>query len=365
MDLYNILGLSKDASSDDIKKAYRQKAMEYHPDRNKEENAEEMFKSITHAYTILSDAEKKEKYDTYGTTDDSDQNVNIHDVFKNMFGGGGGGDPFSSMFGNIFGNGGQQKVQNIINCEISLEEVYNGNSSKKIEFEIVNKCQTCNGIGAVDPSNIIKCITCNGTGNITIKLGPMFFAQQTCNACFGNGTTIRNNKCCSNCKGNKEAKYKQKIKIDIPKGIPNGFQYKLDGKGNYNSESNQYNDLVLIFFYENKPNVNIVEANIMCNIDISLEELLCGFNKTINVYGIELKLISTKYFNPTKPQVFRHKGMPHYKKDKYGDLIVKFNVVYTSDDKIQKYQDVLLKIYKKSAISVTHEGNSPNLLLVE
>lgn len=359
---YDILGVSKECSQDDIKREYRKKALENHPDRNiGDKSATEKFQKITEAYNVLSDAESRRRYDA-GILGDGGGGggPDLSDILNNMFGGG-GGHPFGGMFGGMFGQGQQGKKQvDIIHCEVTLEEIYNG-TTKKIDYDIVNTCQTCNGCGADDPKNVIKCMTCNGTGTQTQRLGPMFITQSTCSACFGNGTIIKNNKKCKNCNGQKEANYKKTFKMEVPKGIPDNFQHKLDGKGNFNRQIGQFNDLLIVFHYGSVPNVIVdSNSNINMTIDIKLEELLCGFKKTISPYGVDLVLASTGYFNPTNPITFKDKGLPIMRKHSFGNLTIQFKVVYSEDKiTIAKYQDVFYKIFKRDAIT-----NEPSDLLI-
>lgn len=354
MEYYDVLGVEKNASVDEIKRAYKKKAMEHHPDRNKDPKSEEIFKKLTEAYTVLSDDQKRSHYDQFGNMDDigGPGNADMQDILRNMFGGMGGGGPFASMFGNMFGGG--RTETNVIHCEITLDEVYSG-TSKKIDYEITNTCQTCNGCGAQDPKDVIKCMQCNGQGSIMQRLGPMFMTQTTCPACFGNGTSIKNNKRCGNCKGNKEASYKKSFTMEVPKGIPDNFQHKISGKGHFNKGTNSFNDLVVLFHYTgHNDNVSADEqGNVKIKVDIKLEELMCGFSKKISPYGHDFYLTSTGYFNPTNHVVFKNKGLPVFKKsDRFGDLIFSFNVVYGDNEKaaMRKYIDVFLKIFKKEQV---------------
>jgi len=364
MDYYNILDVPKEASMEEIKKAYKKKAMMYHPDRNPDPEAAETFKKLSEAYTVLSDEGKRAQYDRFGSVDDIGSAPDLSDIFRNMFGGGGGDfGPFGQMFGNMFGR--QEKQTNVIHCEISLGEVFNG-TVKKIDYEITNTCQTCKGCGALDPKDVIKCMTCNGQGNITQRLGPMFMTQSTCPACFGNGTSIKTNRRCGNCNGNKEASYKKSFKMEVPKGIPDNFQHKLEGKGHFNKGTNGFNDLIIVFHYTSPPSTTVDDGgNIRVTMDIKLEDLFCGFKRTISPYGQDLIVASTGYFNPTSSVVFKNKGLPLYQqKGKFGDIVVSFKVVYGDDDKapLRKYQDVFFKIYKKEAVEI--DASTNHVLLI-
>lgn len=368
--LYDVLGVARDAGEDEIKKAYRKLALKYHPDKNTDNraDAEERFKRITEAYTVLSDQQKRKNYDQFGTVEDMPQMGDFNDILRNVFGGmspfgeggppgGGAGPGFSFMFGGMdpFGGGGPQRHHHhqhhqhvdTANLEVTLNEVYNGNT-KRVEYDIIDQCHQCNGCGAQDPSDIIKCMRCNGEGHVMQQLGPFFMSKSTCNSCFGNGTMIKNNRQCPHCKGEKQCRYKKTFKVEIPKGIPNRFNYKLDGKGSYNKITKSHSDLVLVFVYKLPNNTTIDDhGNITYTTDIKLEELLCGFAKDVDLYGKTFTLHSQGYFNPIKEHKFEDKGLPVYKKTRYGDLMVKFNVSYPDDDKIAKYRDVFGKVFKR------------------
>jgi DnaJ-class molecular chaperone len=322
-ELYDVLGVETNASQDEIKKAYRKAAINNHPDKGGDA---EMFKKISEAYAVLSDDEKRKMYDMTGNVDGSMGGggmPDINELFRGMFGGMGmsGMSGMSGMFGEGF-----RQAADEITCPVSLQEVYHG-CIKKIELDVMDVCTQCSGRGAVDPKDIIRCMTCQGSGVMQQRMGP-FITQSTCNSCFGQKTTIKTNKACNQCKGKKIHPGKRNLKIEVPKGISNGFQYNVTNKGHYNTENQKNNDLIITFQYINQPNTVIADHyNILYKMDISIEDVLCGFSKMINIYGVPLTIVSTKFFNPQSPQTFKGKGLP--KKHGEGDLIVTFNVVYT------------------------------------
>lgn len=360
MSLYAELDVEKGASADEIKKAYRKLAIKFHPDKvgaSEKASAEERFKRITEAYTVLSDDDKRKHYDMFGTTDGSGGGGggfpgDMGDLFRNMFS---GASPFGEGFNPFgFGGGGGQRgpKHDTCHCEVTYQEVYEG-TMKKIEYDVLLQCQTCNGQGAMDPSDIIKCMQCAGRGVIIQQMGPMVLQTQ-CPACFGGCTTIKTNKACGNCKGKKFANYHKTVKIEVPCGIPDRFEYRLAGKGNYNREANCQNDLVVIFVHKIPdgctPQGN--EGTVLYNTNLKLEELLCGFTKTINIYGKDLKIASQGYFNPSQTMTFKGHGLPVYKREGVaGDLMVSFNMIYENETRIGKYIDVFLTIYKRTAVS--------------
>lgn len=340
--LYDTLCIGQDAGADEIKKAYRKLAIKYHPDKNPDADAGDEFKKVTEAYTILSDPEKKKQYDLTGNVDDMMSGMpDMNDIFSNMF-----GNMFSQQ------NRGHQNSQtnqvDDILCELNLSEVYNG-LEKRIQYEIVDKCNPCNGTGAIDPKDIIKCMNCNGRGHLIQQMGP-FVTQISCNSCFGKGTTIKSGRECSKCKGRKTCTQVKNLKINVSKGLPNKFRYKVDGKGHWNPSSKKYNDIAITFVYEYVPDVMIdsVTGNIQYDTTITLEDLLCGFKKVISPYGKPIDISKQGYFNPSKPIVFKEKGLPRFKTPSVcGDVIVNYNIKYTDDERCEKYLDVFLKVFKR------------------
>lgn len=327
-DLYSVLELEPDASDDDLKKAYRKLAVKYHPDKNKDSGAEEKFKKISEAYNILTDPELKEKYIQTGSIDEMMNNMpNINDIFNNIF---------ASHF-NV-----QQNNQQVhIMCHITLNEVYEG-CVKKLDYDIVDKCNECNGIGAMNSQDVMKCISCNGRGFIQSQMGP-FITKSSCHSCFGNCNTIKSGKECIRCKGKKVREYKKHLKVDIPKGIENNTQILLKGKGGLNQ------DLVIIIQYSNIPNNIKIDSNgnIHMEENICLEDLLCGFKKKINIYGKDLNLASDGYFNPNNKIVLSKHGLPKHNSCSFGDLIISYNVIFTNDERLTKFKEIFDKVFKR------------------
>ncbi|MCA9409258.1 MAG: molecular chaperone DnaJ, partial [Candidatus Omnitrophica bacterium] len=249
-DYYEILGINKDVTLQDIKKAYRKFALKYHPDRveeSKKKEAEEKFKEITEAYGVLSDPKKRQLYDQYGHAG-IDQNFTADDIFKgadfsSIFEGSGLGDIFSQFFGgdsgfDVFGGGGQrrsrrhQRGRDIqYEVDITLEEAYKG-MKKSITFPRNEHCTDCKGTGAKKGTALNTCSTCQGQGAVMTSSG-FFRMQQTCPECRGTGQIIKDY--CPQCNGKGAIRITKKIEVDIPAGVDNNSQLRLQGQGEVGS----------------------------------------------------------------------------------------------------------------------------------
>jgi len=375
MDFYNLLNVSRDASGDEIKKAYKKMALQLHPDKTteKREEAEEKFKKVTEAYSILSDPEKRQAYDQFGTVPDGHgpgmMPGDINEILKGMFGNmgfgdghgsmqGPGGASFSFMFG---GNQRGEREQDPVHVNVTLDDVLKG-AKKRVEFDIKDVCGACKGCGAQDPSDVIKCIKCNGAGTVMQAIGPFFMSAVLCPSCFGNGSSVKSGRTCTKCKGERTCGAKKSIEVKVPKGIPNNHVHVLKGHGSYNAQSKAYNDVVLFFHYV-IPSSNVQidnNGNVFINMDVKLEELLCGFSKDIHLYDKPFSFRSEGYFNPVKKFIVPDLGLPSvHVNGKHGNLIVDFKVVYPEDvPKITRYRDVFVKVFKMSDVSETDENNN-------
>ena len=234
-DFYEILGVNRDASDDEIKKAYRKLAMKYHPDRNPDNpSAEEKFKEAKEAYEILSDSQKRAAYDQYGHA-----GVDPQAGMGGGFGGGGGGfaDAFGGIFDEIFGGrggGGGGGRSNIYrgadlryNLEITLEQAAHGTETK-IRIPTMEECEICHGSGAKPGTQPKTCPTCNGSGQVRLQQG-FFSIQQTCPRCHGRGVVIMDP--CEHCHGHGRVEEQKTLSVKVPAGVDNGDRIRLSGEG--------------------------------------------------------------------------------------------------------------------------------------
>jgi len=246
-DYYEILGVPKGAGKDEIKKAYRKLAFEYHPDRNKSADAGEKFKEVSEAYAVLSDDAKRSQYDQYGhagfdrmyTQEDIFRSANFDD-FEDMFKEFGFGSPFANMFGSFFGGGfgrgGRRRdfgADLETELEVSLEEAAKG-LKREISIYRTDVCPRCNGSRAEPGSSASACDQCRGAGQVQHgrRAGPMtFYTVTTCPKCKGEGTLLE--KPCRDCGGSGRVREKEHIKVSIPAGIESGMRIRLEGLGEY------------------------------------------------------------------------------------------------------------------------------------
>lgn len=367
---YEIMGVEKSASPEEIKKAFKKQALRCHPDKATDEADREVrnekFKELNEAYSVLSDDNKKRQYDMYGTYDANMQtgsHPDLSEVFGDLFGGGGPGAFFNTHMG---GGGGaanfkmffdgmphpqQQRGNNqdVIEIAVSMTEVYNG-VNKNIQYDILDKCDACNGLGANNAHDIVKCVTCDGQGHVAQQMGP-FMIQQVCPSCGGKGSVIKAGRECKVCNGKKVKYYNRSFSLKIPPGIPNKHVYKMDGKGSFDQNTETYNDIIIIFTHivPKEFEVDYNTNNVTTEMDITLEELLCGFKKSIHIYDEHIDIHSDCYFDPSKLKRIPNKGFPQFKKkDSGGDLFVKFNIKYPSQEKaLRKHHGDFVSIFKQ------------------
>jgi molecular chaperone DnaJ len=295
-DYYEVLGVSKTASPDDIKKAYRKIAIKFHPDKNPDDpSAEDKFKEAAEAYEVLSNPDKKQRYDQFGHQGLNGGSyggggMNMEDIFS-QFGDifGGSGSPFESFFGGA-GNGRRvRKGSNLrIKLKLDLQEIANG-AEKKIKVKRHITCDTCSGNGAKNGSSLKNCTTCNGTGQqrkvVNTMLGQMV-STTTCGTCNGEGKIVTDR--CEVCSGEGRVLQEEVIPIKIPAGVSEGMQLSMSGKGNVPPRGGVPGDLLIVVEEEEDPTLKRDGQNIIYDLYINFADAALG--TTVEVPTIEGKV---------------------------------------------------------------------------
>ncbi len=335
-DYYEILGLAKNASDDEIKKAYRKLAIKFHPDKNPDDKkAEEKFKEAAEAYEVLSNAEKRQRYNQFG-------HAGVGGAASGGFGGGGMNmDDIFSQFGDIFGGafggggsfggsrGGGRRVTRGTNLRVKvklhLNDIANG-----VETKInVNKhvsCKTCSGSGAKN-GQYDTCRACNGTGAITrvqqTILGAMQ-TQTTCNACSGEGRIIKDK--CNTCHGDGIVREEEVISINIPAGVAEGMQLSMSGKGNAAPRGGINGDLLIVIEEEEHPHLKREGNHLIYYLNISFPDAALGSSVEIPTIDAKAKIKIEPGTQSGKVLRLKGKGLPDVNSYGRGDLLVEISI---------------------------------------
>lgn len=338
-DYYEILGVSKSASKDELKKAYRKLAVQYHPDKNPDnKEAEEKFKEAAEAYEVLSDDEKRRKYDQFGHeglggaggfsgfTDINDIFNHFGDIFGAGFGGsfGGFGGGFSSR-----GRGGHsvRKGSNLrIKVSLNLQEIVGG-VEKKIKLKKKVSCSTCSGSGAATPSAVQTCTTCNGAGVVVQVVNSILGRMQqqsVCPTCGGDGKTITQK--CTNCYGEGIVDGEETVSIKIPAGVAEGMQMNAAGKGNAARRGGVNGDLILLIQEESHPDLQRDGNDLIYELPISIPQAILGATVEIPTVDGSAKIKVDEGTQSGKILRLRGKGIPDVNGYGRGDLLVQVQV---------------------------------------
>lgn len=360
-DLYSILEITRSASDNDIKKAYRRLAMIWHPDKNKSPEAKIKFQEITNAYTILSNPEKKNNYDNFGS-DEPSHSIDPRDIFSHVFSS--SNTPFSGIFGRSgfsdFFSGFNQPVfrkkglDTQKRISINIIQMMNGDTIK-IKHSRNIACDFCLAQGFSKNGDFI-CPSCKGTKQTTqhIRLGPGAISTQVspCRTCNSSGKVIPDKDKCTHCKGSCIIKNIEEFTIDIPKGSRNNETITFTGKGDYDPSNmhldSEYGDLVFIFNEENNPNDKWqrIDFDLFIIHDILLSEALCGIDKKFNhPDGNNYRVIHNSVILPGTKHKIPGLGFPNSKGER-GDLIISFNIKFPKELS-EKQKEFLLKLLPK------------------
>jgi len=355
-DYYYILGIKQNANKDEIKKAYRKLALKYHPDKNKEKDAEERFKEISEAYAVLYDDEKRKMYDAYGhagidqqySREDIFRDADFGDIFRGMgfdFGFGGFDDIFERFFGHRNGFSRHSETQRgsdfRYDIELRLEDAYKGVETE-IDIQRMERCDTCYGKGAKPGTLPKKCSYCGGSGQLRVSQKTsfgMFTQVSTCSRCHGEGSIIE--EFCPSCKGQGAVQRKRRIELKIPRGIDDGAQLRLVGQGEQVGSVGENGDLYVVVHLNEHPVFQRRDFDLYQKVNISFPQAALGSQVEIDtLQGSEMIAIpeGTQNRNIVK---LKNKGMPHLHGSGYGDMYIEFQI--TTPKKLSKKARLLLE----------------------
>jgi molecular chaperone DnaJ len=355
-DYYELLGIGRSASDDEIKKAYRKLAMKYHPDKNQgDAAAEAKFKEISEAYEVLSDAQKRQRYDQFGHdgmkqafgpggfdfSRDFTHASDLQDILGSLFGGGGG------MFDDFFGGGGggrrrsrtgPQRGNDLrFNLEIDLEEAAFG-SEREVSLPISEECGDCKGSGMAKGAKPEQCRHCGGRGSV-VSGGGFFQVRQTCPVCGGAGTMVTNP--CGSCQGTGRNKVKRRLTLKIPKGVDNGSRLRLSGKGEGGGRGGPAGDLYVVMHVRQHELFERRENDLYCEIPIPQHLAALGGELQVPTIDGYAKLKLSPGTENGKVYRLRGRGLPDV--DGYGRGAMHVRVVIETPVKLSSAQKKLLK----------------------
>ena len=367
-DYYEVLEVSKDAAADAIKKAYRKKAIQFHPDKNPDDKtAEEKFKEAAEAYDVLSNADKRARYDQFGHAGMSGAAGNGGPFGGGGFGGGGFGgggmsmDDIFSMFGDVFGGrsggggfggfggggGGQQqrrfKGSDLrVKVKLNLKEISTG-AEKKFKLKKYVSCTHCHGTGAENNSGSENCPTCKGSGSVIRNQQTILGTMQTrvsCPTCSGEGKIIKNK--CKSCNGDGIVYGEEIVNVNIPAGVAEGMQLSMSGKGNEGKRNGVPGDLLIQVEEEQHPNLIRDENDLIYNLLLSFPTAALGGAVEIPTIDNKVKVKIDAGTQPGKVLRLRGKGLPNVNGYGTGDLLVNVSV-YTPETLTKEEKSILEK----------------------
>ena len=374
-DYYEVLGVDKNASAEDIKKAYRKKAIQYHPDKNPgDKAAEEKFKEAAEAYEVLSDPQKRQRYDQFGFAGMQGQGgfsgggMSMEDIFSHF------GDIFEGAgfdlgdIGNLFGGGGRSRGPRVrrgsdmrVKVRLSLEDIATG-CEKKIKVRKLVLCKDCNGTGSAD-GRTETCPTCKGSGRTVRQqrgIFGMMQVQSECETCGGEGTVIKNK--CPKCGGQGVIRDEEIISITIPAGVMGGMQLTVPGKGNAAPRGGVNGDLLVLIEEEEHKDFIRQDSDLIYNLLLDMPTAVLGGQVQIPTLTGDVKITITPGTQPGKVLRMRGKGLPRI--DQYGrnygtgDLLI--NVGVYIPEKLSKDERKLIEQLQNSPNIVPGSADKKN-----
>ena len=363
-DYYEVLGVSKTATEDEIKSAFRKLAKKYHPDVSKEENAAEKFKECQEAYAVLSDPEKRKQYDQFGHAAFANSAGgaggfggfgnfdfgDMSDIFDDILGGLGGFSSFRQSGSRRSSNGPRKGNDVLYRMTIDFEEAIFG-TKKEINIDVIDNCEECHGKGGF---NETTCSECRGSGSITSEQRTMFgsfLTKTTCPYCNGTGVTYE--KKCTSCKGKGKVKKNKTIEINIPAGIDTENRLRVAGKGEAGINGGNPGDLYIEFTVKEHEFYERVDDDIYINLPLTIPEATLGCKKEVPTPYGNINLTIPAGTNTNDKLRVKGKGIPNVSTKKKGDLYIVANVIIP--DKLSRDQKKLMEEPNKTSLDDSSE----------
>ena len=371
-DYYEILGVAKTASADEVKKAYRKIAMQFHPDRNPDnKEAEEKFKEATEAYEVLSDATKRQRYDQFGHSglhggQDFHGFSNVNDIFSHFSDIFGGSSIFDDFFGQTSSRGrGRRRSTGTpgsdlrVTLKVTLEEIASG-VSKKIKIKKHVTCESCKGTGSDGGSSTKICSVCSGTGeirNVSRSVFGQFVNIQPCANCNGEGTVV--DKPCKSCVGDGRKLEEVTIKIDVPAGVSDGNYMTLRGQGNSGLRGGPAGDIIVVFQEIPHDYFKREGDDILYDLFISFPEIVLGTEVEVPTLNGKAKLKIDGGTQPGKLLRMREKGIQHLNQHGAGDQLVRVNIFVPKKISV-KEREMLKELLDMPNIKISSGNDDKN-----
>ncbi len=344
-DYYEVLGVSKTATDDEIKSAFRKMAKQYHPDINKAPDAAEKFKEAQEAYAVLSDPNKRKQYDQYGHAAFDNNGAaggydfsgfDFSDIFSDLFGGSFGGFNFGGR--NTTSRGSRKGEDSLVRVNLTFLEAING-CKKTIKVASSESCPDCSGKGGLGEKT---CSVCHGSGTVTSEQRSIFgsfMTRTTCDNCHGKGTTYE--KTCSTCRGTGKINKSKEIEVKVPAGVDNGNQLRVAGKGEAGYNGGPNGDLYIEFKVEEHPIFEREEDDIYLFLPITIVDCVLGCKRDVPTIDGTIKLTIPENSKTGDKLRIKGKGVPNVNSGKRGDMYVVLNILPPS--KLTKEQKNLLE----------------------
>lgn len=350
-DYYQLLEVGRDASEDEIKRAYRRLARKYHPDANPDDpDAEHKFKEVAEAYSVLSDAQRRRDYDMFGTAKSPSGGFDPFDIFSAFFG------------GDIFGRGGSARSARgsdlVLDIEVTLEEVMKG-TTKQVEVNRLMVCDTCTGTGAKPGTGVESCSSCSGTGQVRSVQRSVFGNVMTsfaCSACGGTGQRVSDP--CQDCGGAGRREGTDRIDVEIPAGVSDGMQIRFQGRGEAGHRGSGAGDFYVRLNEVPHPTIARRGDDLIAHLKLSFTQAALGARLPLDIFDEKVDVEVERGTQPGDVLRFRGRGVPHLNRGSRGDLLVRVDIEVPTD--LTEEQEEALRSY--AALRGDAVGDSQSIL---